>query len=86
MTTYVTTSMDTWDIISKKVYGDEHFIDALIAANLEHRKVVFFSAGVELRKLFKNPRAKPDGTKMFCSAFLNDARMCCFFANAIVKY
>ena len=39
-----------------------------------------------LRKLFKNPRAKPDGTKMFCSAFLNDARMCCFFANAIVKY
>ena len=40
----------------------------------------------ELRKLFKKPRAKPDGTKMFCSAFLNDARMCCFFANAIVKY
>lgn len=40
----------------------------------------------ELGKLFKNPRAKPDGTKMFCSAFLNDARMCCFFANAIVKY
>ena len=39
-----------------------------------------------LRKLFKNPRAKPGGTKMFCSAFLNDARMCCFFANAIVKY
>ena len=40
----------------------------------------------EQRKLFKNPRAKPDGTKMFCSAFLNDARMCCFFADAIVKY
>lgn len=34
----------------------------------------------------KTPVAKPDGTKMFCSAFLNDARMCCFFANAIVKY
>lgn len=31
-----------------------------------------------LGKLFKNPRAKPGGTKMFCSAFLNDARMCCF--------
>ena len=42
--------------------------------------------GEDIRKLFKNPRAKPDGTKMFCSAFLNDARMCCFFANAIVKY
>ena len=41
---------------------------------------------LRLRKLFKKPRAKPDGTKMFCSAFLNDARMCCFFANAIVKY
>ena len=41
---------------------------------------------LSLGKLFKNPRAKPDGTKMFCSAFLNDARMCCFFANAIVKY
>ena len=27
----------------------------------------------------KTPVAKPDGTKMFCSAFLNDARMCCFF-------
>ena len=27
----------------------------------------------------KSPVAKPDGTKMFCSAFLNDARMCCFF-------
>ena len=34
----------------------------------------------------KTPVAKPDGTKMFCSAFLNDARMCCFFANTIVKY
>lgn len=34
----------------------------------------------------KTPVAKPDETKMFCSAFLNDARMCCFFANTIVKY
>ena len=34
----------------------------------------------------KTPVAKPDGTKMFCSAFLNDARMCCFFANTLVKY
>ena len=41
---------------------------------------------LSLGKLLKKPRAKPDGTKMFCSAFLNDARMCCFFANAIVKY
>ena len=33
----------------------------------------------------KTPVAKPDGTKLFRSAFLNDARMCCFFANTIVK-
>lgn len=33
----------------------------------------------------KTPVAKPDGTKMFCSAFLNDARMCCFFGNTIVN-
>ena len=46
----------------------------------------YIEAIYEYGKLFKNPRAKPDGTKMFCSAFLNDARMCCFFANAIVKY
>ena len=30
----------------------------------------------------KTPVAKPDGTKMFCSAFLNDARMCCFFGSS----
>ena len=49
-----------------------------------YKNVAYFN--FDERKLFKNPRAKPDGTKMFCSAFLNDARMCCFFANAIVKY
>ena len=29
----------------------------------------------------KTPVAKPDGTKLFRSAFLNDARMCCFFCQ-----
>ena len=55
----------------------------LVGSECLHR--LYFDI-VPLGKLFKNPRAKPDGTKMFCSAFLNDARMCCFFANAIVKY
>ena len=44
------------------------------------------SDGVITGSSSKTPVAKPDGTKMFCSAFLNDARMCCFFANTIVKY
>ena len=34
----------------------------------------------------KTPVTKPDGTKMFRSVFLNDARRCCFFINTIVKY
>ncbi len=54
--------MDTWDIISKKVYGDEHFVDVLISANLEHRKVVFFSAGVKLNvpEVEDSKLAEPD--------------------------
>lgn len=48
MGTYTTKSQDTWDIISKNVYGSELFMDRLIAANLDHRKVVFFSDGVVL--------------------------------------
>ncbi len=34
----------------------------------------------------KKPVTKPDGTKMFRSGFLNDARRYCFFINTIVKY
>ena len=60
----------------------DHLRKLLIQKALEGKLVPQLDSG----KLFKNPRAKPDGTKMFCSAFLNDARMCCFFANAIVKY
>lgn len=47
-TTYRTQSMDTWDVISKRVYGSELFMDKLIEANILLRKVVFFSAGVEI--------------------------------------
>lgn len=47
-TTYSTVQGDTWDIISYKLYGDEHYIADLIAANIEHRAVVLFSAGVVL--------------------------------------
>lgn len=49
MTTYTTKSQDTWDAISKEVYGSELFMDRLIAANLQYRKVVFFSDGIVLQ-------------------------------------
>ncbi len=46
---YRTQSMDTWDVISKRVYGSELFMDKLIEANILLRKVVFFNAGVEIQ-------------------------------------
>ena len=67
-----------------KAFGLTEFGLTIIANN--HRKASGRKDIGAHGKLFKNPRAKPDGTKMFCSAFLHDARMCCFFANAIVKY
>lgn len=48
MKKYETVSQDTWDIIAKRVYGSEALMDQLIRANLQHRKTVFFSAGVVL--------------------------------------
>jgi phage tail protein X len=45
---YTTVAQDTWDIIAKRVYGSEALMDQLIRANLQHRKTVFFSAGVVL--------------------------------------
>lgn len=48
MTTYKTQQGDTWDIISKRVYGDEHFMDLLIRANIQYRKIVIFPAEVTL--------------------------------------
>lgn len=49
MKTYTTVSLDTWDVIAKKLYGTEVLMDRLIRANLDHRKTVFFSAGVVLK-------------------------------------
>lgn len=39
---------DTWDILAKKIYGNELFMDELIKANIHFRKTVIFSAGVVL--------------------------------------
>lgn len=46
--TYRTNSMDTWDIISKTVYGSEMFINKLVEANIEYRNIMIFSDGVIL--------------------------------------
>lgn len=46
---YKTVQGDTWDIISKKVYGTELQMHLLIAANPAARDVVIFPAGVELQ-------------------------------------
>ena len=46
--TYKTISQDTWDLISYRCYGDEHYIAELIAANFEYRNMVIFPADVVL--------------------------------------
>ncbi len=48
MKTYTTVSGDMWDLISKKVYGDEKFTDVLINANPEYRMLYTFPAGITL--------------------------------------
>lgn len=45
---YTTTQGDTWDLISFKMYDDEHYIDRLIKANPQYRNTTIFSANVEL--------------------------------------
>jgi len=45
---YGTVSMDAWDVVALKVYGDEGLMGALIPANAEHAETVLFSSGVTL--------------------------------------
>jgi len=48
MATTITKHGETWDIISYRVYGDEHHVKKLIDANRNQRAVRIFSAGVRL--------------------------------------
>lgn len=48
MATITTVSGDTWDVLSKKAYGTEMFMDVLMRANITHRKAAIFPAGVVL--------------------------------------
>lgn len=45
---YTTISGDTWDVIAKKVYGDEYCADLLMAANPWQLGVFVFGSGVQL--------------------------------------
>ena len=48
MATVKTVQGDTWDILAKRLYGNEFFMDVLIQANIQYRKTVVFRAGVVL--------------------------------------
>lgn len=48
MKTTKTISGDTWDILSKRLYGNELFMDVLIKANVQHMKTAIFPSGVIL--------------------------------------
>lgn len=47
--TYTTVQNDTWDIIAKKVYGDEKHADFLMQSNFEYIDIFIFSAGTVLK-------------------------------------
>lgn len=48
METILSRMGETWDMISKRVYGDEHFVNVLITANIDLRHIVLFPYGVEI--------------------------------------
>ena len=66
-------------VLARTYGGDERFASRAIGVTtlgiIPALPVMLFGSSS------KTPVAKSDGTKMFCSAFLNDARMCCFFCQ-----
>ncbi len=48
MASYTTIQGDTWDAIAYRLWGREHLMDKLLAANPEHADVLLFPGGVEL--------------------------------------
>ena len=49
MKTTTTIQGDTWDILAKRLYGNELFMDVLINANINHRRIAIFPAGIVLQ-------------------------------------
>ena len=45
---YRTMQGDTWDVIAKKLWGNEKLFVKLMEANPEHREIMFFPEGIEL--------------------------------------
>lgn len=48
MSTYTTIAGDTWDIISKRVYGDDHAFPILMDANQQYIETLIFDGGIIL--------------------------------------
>lgn len=59
MATITTKSGETWDMVSLRAYGDEHFMNVLMEANIQHRNTVIFRHGVtlEVPEIDKNSTA-----------------------------
>jgi len=47
--TYITQEGDQWDIIARKLWGNELLADLLMKANMEHLDFFTFGHGVALR-------------------------------------
>lgn len=47
--TYRTQQGDTWDLISFKTLGDEHYVSQIMELNFQYRDQVIFSEGVNLQ-------------------------------------
>jgi len=45
---YTTVQGDMWDSIAYQQLGDVRYVDILINANIQHKDIYIFSAGVEL--------------------------------------
>lgn len=45
---YITKQGDTFDIISKEIYGDEKYADSIIKSNLKYIGTLIFDYGTEL--------------------------------------
>ena len=57
---YQTILGDTWDIIAKKVYGNELYADKLMQANRKYLNEFVFSAGITL----ECPEIESDAAKL----------------------
>ena len=57
METYITEPMDTWDLITFKVWGDAYLLDDLIEVNPDYRFTAIFNGGITI-----NVPPKPNRT------------------------